>query len=323
MLVLYRTLRGEGGKEWLIQGLEEATGGEVRRIAEADLDAGPADVVWIWGNPNWYPRAVRALTAMAPDRRPAVIIWHSEPLPYASTVELPRPRLHAREIAKIALRDSRATDPYTNARVLRRLVRQGLPDLLVVTSEAAREFLAESGIDCVVVPIGYHPRLGRDLGLERDIDTLFLGALDVPRRKRALRALRREGVNVHAVGAWDDPRYWDESRVRLLNRAKIVLSLARHPGQFTGKRLVLGMANRTLVVSEPIHRPEPFVPGEHFVSAGLEELPGVVSHYLHDQLELERVAGRGHDFVTKELTMSRSVSRILDALDRRLEARDG
>jgi hypothetical protein len=102
-----------------------------------------------------------------------------------------------------------------------------------------------------------------------------------------------------------------------------VLSLARHPGQFTGKRLVLGMANRTLVVSEPIHRPEPFVPGEHFVSAGLEELPGVVSHYLHDQLELERVAGRGHDFVTKELTMSRSVSRILDALDRRLEARDG
>ena len=42
--------------------------------------------------------------------------------------------------------------------------------------------------------------------------------------------LRRQGINLLAVGSWADPAYWGENRTRLLNRAKIVLNLQRYPG---------------------------------------------------------------------------------------------
>jgi len=322
VIVLYRPLRTSQPRHRLTLALEEL-GHDVTQVADGALDASPTDVVWIWGNANWYPQAMRTLAALPSDRRPALVVWHSEPLPYSKTAGLPRARLHAREIAKIVLRDARATDPYSNAWRLRRLAEHGLPDVLVVTSEAQREFLADAGIACEVAPIGYHPAQGNDLGLERDIDVLFLGALEVPRRKRALRALTREGVGVQSAGDWSDPRYWGDDRVRLLNRARILLNVSRHPGQYSGERLVLGMANRALVVSEPIYRPEPFVPGEHFVAVGLDEMAGVVRHYVQHEHERDYLARRGHAFVTTELKMTQSVSRILDVLARRLDARDG
>lgn len=324
MTVLQRRVqkRRRRGRHRVTELLEER-GYDVTAVPDGALDPSQADVVWIAGNANWFPRSMRALTSLPPDRRPALVVWHSEPLPYSKAAGLPRPRLNAREIAKIALRDTRATDPYTNAWRLRRLRKHGLPDLLVVTSEAQREFLAEAGIDCEVVPIGYNPGAGRDLGMVRDIDVLFLGALEVPRRKRALRALKREGIDVHEAGSWDDPGYWGENRVRLMNRAKIVLNLSRFPGQFSGVRLMLGMANRALVVSEPIYRPAPFVPGEHFVALDLDDMPSGLRHYLRHKDERDRLAERGHRFVTTQLQMSRSMERVLDALARRLADRDG
>ena len=51
----------------------------------------------------------------------------------------------------------------------------------------------------------------------------------------------------------------------LLNRAKIMLNISRYPGQLTGKRLILGMANKTLVVSEPMYLSEPYKSGQHYV----------------------------------------------------------
>lgn len=322
MTVLYRQLRKPARKHRLTRVLEEL-GHDVTQVPDGALEASPADIVWIWGNANWYPRAVRELAARPPERRPAVVVWHSEPLPYSKRAGLRQARLHLREIAKIVLRDSRATDPYTNARRLRQLAEHGLPDVLAVTSEAQREFLREVGIACEVAPIGYHPSQGSDLGLERDVDVLFLGALEVPRRKRAFRALRRSGVDVLAAGDWGDPRYWGAKRTRLLNRAKILLNISRHPGQYSGERLVLGMANGALVISEPIYRPEPFVPGEHFVAASLDETAAVVRHYLGNDHERRQLAKSGHAFVTGELSMTQSVSRILDVLARRLHARDG
>lgn len=322
MIVLYRPLVTPAPRHRATRVLEEL-GHDVTQVADGAIDASPRDVVWIWGNANWYPRAMRTLAALPSERRPAVVVWHSEPLPYSKAAGLPRARLHPREIAKIMLRDARATDPYSNAWRLRELAKHGLPDVLAVTSEAQREFLSDAGIACVVAPIGYHPTLGRDLGLERDIDVLFLGALEVPRRKRAIRALRREGIDLQAVGDWGDPRYWGEDRIRLLNRARILLNLSRHPGQYSGERLVLGMANRALVVSEPIYRPDPFAPGEHFVACGLTDMAGVVRHYLRHEDERDALARRGHAFVTTELAMSRSVNRILDTLARRLSTPDG
>jgi hypothetical protein len=292
-------------------------GYSVREVLDEDFRPSPESSLWITASPSWYPRALRRLASVPPSRRPAVLVWHSEPLPPAKAMGLPRPRLHAREVAKIALRDRRATDPYTNSEELRWLAAHGLPDVLVVSSDDKRAFLEERGISAEVVPLGYHPSYGEDLGLERDIDVLFLGALDVPRRRRALRRLRSAGVNVVAVGDWQDPRFWGDSRVALLNRARIVLNISRNPGQFSGQRLILAAANGALAVSEPMARPAPWVPGEHYVSARLEDFPTAIVHYLSQEEERRRIAARARAFVTQELTLERAITRVLALVEAR------
>ncbi len=292
----------------------------VRTVAEGPVDLRAADVVWILGNANWFPRLCRQLISAPKVGRPLVVIGHGEPLPLPRAAGMPWPRLHWRELAKIVLRDARATDAYSNYFRLRRLARHGLPDVLVVATVAWREFLAERGIAAHWVPFGYDPSYGHDLGLARDVGVLFLGALDVPRRRRIMRRLRRAGIGLQAAGSWSDPACWGEPRTLLLNRTKILLNLPRSPGEQCGQRLLLGMANKALVVSEPIYAPAPFVPGRHYVSAGLEEMPAAIRHYLSHDDERERIANEAYRLVTQELTAARSVSQLLALVEAGLSA---
>jgi len=288
-----------------------AAGHHVRELDDGPLDWTGDDLLWMQGNANWYP-LITARLAAAGRRRPRVVLWHTEPLPPPPTSGLPRPRLSLREIAKIALRDRRATDVYTNAARLRRLARAGLPDVLVVSARIRQDYLTGLGIASHFVPLGYDPGChGRDLGLERDIDVLFLGTMQVPRRRRLVAGLRRAGVEVRTAGSWEGRDAWGDARTTLLNRTKILLNLPRHPGELAGLRMLLGMANGAMVVSEPIVDPEPYVPDRHYVEAPPALLPGVVRHYLAHPDQRGRVAGEARCFVTTELTMQRSVGRIL------------
>lgn len=279
-------------------------------------------VLWIQGNAAWFPKITAKLMRMPPQKRPLVVIWHSEPLPPPRAAGLPWPWLSPREIAKILLRDVRATDVYTNWFTLRRLHRHGIPDVLVVSAPGRQEFLAERGIGAHFVPFGYAPMMGRDLGVQRDIDALFLGALDVPRRNRLLRYLKRQGVELTAVGDWHNPAYWGEKRVELLNRSKILLNFPRTAGEYSGLRILLGLANKALVISEPIYDPAPYVPGKHFVMAPVEEIPGLVRHYLSREEERARIVEEGYRFAMREATMDRSIRRILELCEERMRERE-
>jgi glycosyltransferase involved in cell wall biosynthesis len=308
VILLAREVSGDDERPYARRLLD--LGIPVERVHDGAIDPGSAELVWIWGAPGWYPRAVRSLLRMTSAERPAVLVWHSEPLPTPRAAGLPGQTLHAREIAKILLRDPRTSDPSSNLRRLLSLARQGFPHILVVTSQGARETLAERGIPADVVPMGSTTDECRDLRLERDLDVLFVGALDVPRRKRLLRRLRAAGVEVVALGSWSDRALWGDARTQLLNRARIVLNLSRFPGQFSGHRLLVGMAGGALVVSEPIYRPDPFVPSEHYVSAAADEMPSVISYFLAHEQERLAIAAQGRRFVSEELTMERSLERI-------------
>ena len=289
-------------------------GHHVTLIEDGTLDQSSDGVVWIQGNVNWFRRILGQLAARSEHERPFVVLWHFEPLPPPRVAGLHWPRLNWREIAKILLFHWSANDVYTNYFRLRRLAQKGLPDLLVVSTPSRREFLAERGMSAHFVPLGYDPSHGHDMGLPRDIDVVFLGALEVPRRKRLLKRLRRSGVNLLAIGSWTDPAYWGENRTLLLNRTKIYLNVQRFSGEFSGLRLILGMANKTLVISEPMYNPAPFVPGTHYVSATIEEIPKAISYYLAHHEERERIVNEGYRFVTQELTMGRSLAQILDLI---------
>jgi hypothetical protein len=276
-------------------------------------DPAPFDILCISHNAGWYPKLLRKLRRLRQNAAPCpfIVIWHCEPLPMPRAAQLPAPRLHWREIAKIVLRDPRATDPYTNARVLRQATADRLYDLLVVSTPSRQAYLAECGIPSVFVPMGYHLSFGHDLQMPRDIDALFLGALNVPRRRKLVAELRANGVRVQAMGSWHASDTWGESRTRLLNRTRLLLNLQRFPGELSGQRMLLGMANKALVISEPIYLPGPYVPGTHWVSASRDNMPATIAHYLARDDERQRIVEAGHDLATNRLTLERSVGQIL------------
>ena len=311
--------RGQGNRIRPITSLLEEARHHVALVKDEPLDLVGDSVMWIQGNANWFPVICQQLAARPKPERPLVVLWHSEPLPPPKAAGLPWPRLHWREAVRILCRDARATDVYTNYFRLRRLAQKGLPDLLIASTLGRREFLVEHGIPAHWVPLGYEPSYGHDLSLSRDIDVLFLGDLNIPRRRRIIKRLRRRGVNLLALGSWSDPAYWGENRTRLLNRTKIFLDIQRFPGNLAGKHLILGMANKALVISEPTYHPAPYIPGKHYVSATIEEMPEVISYYLAHDREREYIANEGYRFVTQEGTMTRSVSRILELIKEQIE----
>jgi hypothetical protein len=89
-------------------------------------------------------------------------------------------------------------------------------------------------VPSAVVPFGYHPSFGEPLGLERDIDVVFLGSLRDRRRSRIVGSLQAElkrrniGLLIKDGSRERGYAYGDE-RTRLLNRSRIMLSIMRQP----------------------------------------------------------------------------------------------
>ncbi|HLF30194.1 MAG TPA: glycosyltransferase [Xanthomonadales bacterium] len=298
-----------------------ALGRNVKSLPDGPIQLDPAGVVWIQSNANWFPKIFRQLMACPPRTRPLVVHWFSEPLPPPRAAGLPRPSLHLKEVAKILMRDTRTTDVYSNAARLRSLVRSELLDLLVVSTPARRQYLAEQGIAAHYVPLGYNrSQFGHDLGLERTRDVIFLGAM-VPRRLKVLKRLERAGIHIEQLGSWFDPACWGESRTRFLNQTKIFLNIARYPGELPGARLILGMANKCLVVSEPIYDSGPYVPGEHFVVCSIDEMPDLIRYYLAHPEARQKIIDAGHRLVTETVTLERSIKQILCLADEKIRQR--
>lgn len=310
----YRPLPVERGETHAAVRCLRARGHCVTETDDEPVDAAGVDVVWLQSNPNLYPRALTSLRRMPLPQRPFTLLWFSEPLPMPSAAGLRPARLTARERLKRLLRDPRATDVYSNAAALRKLQEQQIPHLLLVSTPARRAYLAEQELVSECVPLGYDAeRDGMDRRGERDIDVLFLGQR-VPRRRRLIRQLQARGIRVEVRGSWFDPDCWGEPRTRLLNRTRIFLNLVRHPGELPGYRMILGMANGCLVISEPIHAPGPYVPGRHFVECRAERMAEVIKAFLDNETERQRIATEGRLLVTTTLTQARSVDRILDLL---------
>lgn len=294
-------------------------GFDVRVVVEGEIDLSPHRIVFCGGNPLWYRRTLGRIAELPPGRRPAVIVWHTEPLPMPDSAGLPREPLTLREVAKIALRDRRVNDWWSSSRFLRSLDAQGTATVLAVATGAYQAYLAEVGVPADFVPVGYHEDDGRLLGLERDIDVLFLGDHRIRRRRRILDSLRNEGLDVLALGSHSPTRgLWGESRTELLNRTKIALNLPRLPGHLPDIRLIVAMANGALVLSEPLYLPAPFVPDAHYVEAPADALAATARSYLADDAARERIAAAGHAFVTEGLTLEGSFRRLLELAAGRL-----
>ncbi len=123
-------------------------------VAEA-AEAGPGTIVLLRGSARFYLGLLRALARRR--SRPRVVLWQLEPLPLPAEAPYGVGRPSPRELAKIALRDERVTDPRVSLRDLVRYVARGVIDTVVATSRGKVETLAEQGIDAALVPLGSQP----------------------------------------------------------------------------------------------------------------------------------------------------------------------
>jgi hypothetical protein len=290
----------------------EGLGATARAVTERDVDLSPGRIVWFGGNARWYRSTLDRIAALPRAERPLVLVWHTEPLPMPRAARLRRERLTTKELAKLALRDRRVNDHYSNARFLRRLAAEGTADVLAVATRAYQAYLEQEGVESELVPLGYHPSYGRLLGRERDIGVIFLGDFRLPRRRRILRRLEHEGVEIVKLGDYSNPELWGEGRVELMNRVQIALNIPRLEGHLPDVRFVVAMGNGALLVSEPLYLPEPYQPGVHYVEAPAEQLAETIHAYLADDDARQRITDAAHRFVTEELTLERSFSRLLE-----------
>ena len=287
-------------------------GVEARTVVERDVDLSADKLVWVGGNPRWYRRTLDSIAALPEAKGPRVLVWHTEPLPMPRAAGMSGQMLTTRELAKIVLRDRRVNDHYSNARYLRALAAVGTADVLAVATRAYQAYLEQEGVATELVPLGYHPSHGRLLHGERDIDVIFLGDFHLPRRRRILRRLEHEGVDVMKLGDYSNPELWGEGRVELMNRVKIALNITRLEGHLPDLRLLVAMANGALVVSEPLYLPEPYRPGVHYVEAPVDELAATIRRYAEDDDARREITDEAHRFVTTELTLERSFARLLE-----------
>jgi hypothetical protein len=183
----------------------------------------------------------------------------------------------------------------------------------------------EQGISAYHVPIGWSPYAhDRYEGKPKDVDALFLGISDplrTPRRHKCLRRLEEEPISLLIKGSWRDPDCWGNKRKELLNRTKILINIHRHPNEFEGFRLLLGMANKALVISEPIYKPAPYEPGVHYISVPMEKMADTIRYYLKNAGERERIANEGYEFVTQKLTLENSLNRVIPLIQEKIHAK--
>jgi hypothetical protein len=175
------------------------------------------------------------------------------------------------------------------------------------------------GLPTLAVPWGATRSWSADLGLERNIDVLWMGARAGRRRSDLLDRVRRElgrlGIDMYIADNEEHAFIFGDERTHMLNRAKITLNLTRTWYDDNYLRFPIVMPNRSLVVSETLlpHCTD-YVAGQHYVSASVAQLPETIHYYLVHEAERLQIVENAYQLVTTELTLTNCVGRIMAAL---------
>jgi hypothetical protein len=197
--------------------------------------------------------------------------------------------------------------------------RQGWVDIFADTSEIYAKIHRQHGLPTIVAHWGATPQWYKDLGLERDIDVLWMGTRGTKRRSVILDRVRNEleskGVRMHVADGKENPFIFDDERIYYLNRSKITLNITRTWYDDNFSRIALAAPNRSLIVSEPVlpHCPS-FIAGTHYVSVPIDSLAKTILYYLENEEERLRIVENAYRMVTTKLVFRQSIKSIMDAV---------
>lgn len=268
----------------------------------------------------------KSLTNCLPNRRPFFVWWLCENfldlrIPLWLISFLTATRWQADRLLEPAIFSNLKIKKYLSighrARILaeaRYFQAQGLLDLLLVTFHPRVEFLHRLGIQSSCLPLGYHPNYGTDLGIERDIEVLFLGRPNKKRRGQLLSKvqadLQKRDIKL-TIYDGSEGYLWGKERTHYLNRVKILLNLLQSPVDVTGHRFLLGMANKALIISEPLLDPSPYESNKHFISVSSDQMVDKVIYYLTHETERQQIVDTAYQFVTMTWTMANHCRQVI------------
>ncbi len=189
--------------------------------------------------------------------------------------------------------------------------------------------LRRRGVAAEHAPLGYvasWDRWGGATDSERPIDVAFLGG-HTDRRARALArcapvleprqtALHvTETLHPHLAGSsyfLTRERKWD-----MLARTKVLLNV--HQGALAymeWHRFLDAAVNGCVVLSEHSVGVDPLVPGEHYVSARYDDLPGVLEGLLADPDRIAAIQAAAYDLLRERLPIEHGAEVVLAAARR-------
>ncbi len=186
-------------------------------------------------------------------------------------------------------------------------------DAVFASTPPRVEFLNDMGVPARYVPVGYHPIWGEQLDRKRDIDVLFFGDAINRTRRSALEQIRGQFAAAGVQFVCVTESVYGRERTELLNRARIVLDIMRTPWEMPVLRLLMCASCGAMVVSNWTGEPAPFDTG-HLAQVDTDEMAEAAVHYLKHEPEWQAIAGAAQAFVTRELTMQRSLESILETI---------
>ena len=295
-----------------------------------------AEVVFSFGPYGKFLTIPRQLAKMPPDQKPIFVHWNTEGIPDL--------RIPWKIMSSVAgwrswlgrVQDSRNGSTSIPGRLLSlnesRILRfrylgdyyyahgRGWLDIFADTSEIYAEIHRRHGLPTIVAHWGATPQWHKDLGLERDIDVLWMGTRGTKRRSMILDRVRSKldasGVRMHVADGKENPFIFGDERTYYLNRSKITLNITRTWYDDNYSRFALAAPNRSLIVSESVlpHCPS-FIAGTHYVSVPVERLAEAILYYLDNEEEKSRIVDNAYDLVTTKLVFRESIKSIMDAVN--------
>jgi hypothetical protein len=203
--------------------------------------------------------------------------------------------------------------------------RRGWLHRLADTSAIYARLREKLSVPTVYAPWGGTTHWYANLGLERDIDVLWMGKHGSRRRSQLLsricQELRSRGVRLHVADNVENPFIFGDERIQMLNRAKITLNLTRTWYDDNFSRFALAAPNGSLAVSEPLlpHSPE-WQPGKHYIASPVKQLAQTIAYYLEHESERQMIAAAAYELVTTTLSFQNSVQRLVAAARERMPA---
>ena len=297
-----------------------------------------AEVVFSFGPYGKFLTIPRQLAKMPPEPKPIFVHWNTEGIPdlripwkFMSSVSgwcswLGRVQDSRNGSARIRRTERLSSLVESRLSRFRYLgdyyyaLRRGWLDIFADTSAIYADIHRQHGLPTIVAHWGATPRWYKDLGLERDIDVLWMGKRGTRRRSILIDRVRSEleanGVRMHVADGKENPFIFGDERIYYLNRSKVTLNITRTWYDDNFSRIALAAPNRSLIVSEPVlpHCPS-FIAGTHYVTAPVDSLAKTILYYLDHEEERLRIVDNAYHLVTTKLVFRESIKSIMDAVN--------